>query len=100
MGVDTWVFTAETPTSYLGIPITGVAYESDHGRIFGADMFLEGKGTCQQMKAVLTTAYGEPTTERGSTGYTAWDWGKGSGIIQLSSQAKFDKADVHMERQQ
>ena len=93
-----WVFRRPPPARSLGVPISSAFYEADKGRIFGGDVVGKGQNAYDQLKAALTTAYGEPTTEISSNGFTAWDWGKGSGLVQLSWSPAIKEADVHLKR--
>lgn len=80
-----WVYRGARPSGYLGVQIVDAWFETDNGRISGANMKASGTEAYEKWRDEIRRRYGAVSVVgRGEQPILTWEWGARDPIADLS----------------
>jgi hypothetical protein len=81
----------------FGIPLREELLSFDHGKLYGASAFLDGKDNFERMKGALNERFGPPAFTNPRISHWKWKWQGSSVEIQLMYDERPTRTWVNFE---
>ena len=82
------------PAPLEGVPVKEADFRYDHGRLYAADLFIDGEAGRDAVKMALAKKYGSPLSADTTAQSYQWSWPERKVSIDMSYQEKTARTQV------